>query len=396
MAYYDTFTEIADTFNVSKTTITRWIEASKQGKNNLMIEERDSKVQVLKNQHNYSEMLRLKEEGVKYKTSSSSVEVEPNPRFYQIFNTDQQIEIFQEIKVNQIIPLKYTYLAQGAGFWNDLVVKSRESGGYVTDLNTPKILENSLNYLKYYTKDYKKVNIIDLGTGNSQSMKEIASCFRSLNKLKYYVGVDISEEMLNFSKQNLLNEYPDLNYVPLISDFENKNLTTDLFKIKDEGEINLVFLIGGTIGNTENQQKLFENISLSLDKDDLLIVTNRLENPLNKTSFVLSSKLSPLNSWIPKLLNIDIDLCGYEKIYSEDKSAKYAYLKMDKDYRIKFEFGNQERILFLPKNYEIGVFINKMFTTNNLFSLLKKSRFSLKDLTTSKDDYHISAICKVD
>ncbi|MEM1312193.1 MAG: class I SAM-dependent methyltransferase, partial [Patescibacteria group bacterium] len=241
MSYYSTNAEIAREFKVSKTTVTRWLESAIDGKNNLQINQSDKKVQVYKNEHNFAELLKLKEEGVKYKTSTSYKEVSPKKEFYEIFNYKEQVELVNLLSTKKVIPLKYSYFGEGADMWNQSYENSLNQSTYPVVKNTEELLAISYSTILKKISKFKSINIVDVGPGNGFPLKTlITRLLIDGVTIKNYVAVDISNRMLDIVEKNVRSWFDKkIDFRRYKKDIEHDTLFDLLFENKDQNTLNL-------------------------------------------------------------------------------------------------------------------------------------------------------------
>ena len=394
MSYYDTNTEIANTFNVSKTTVSRWLEGSIEGRNNLIVEKRDKKVYVLKNEHNYAEMLKLKEEGLKYKASTSYVEVTPKDEFYKVFSDSQQIEIINTLKNRKEVALKFTYMNGGAKMWDEYCTEGMITGTYTTPLKLSILLRESFNYLMYKTESASKVNIIDVGPGNVTPMREFLQKCIDIGKLESYTAVDISEELANIALKNVREWFPDIKADEYIYDIEKVNLLDILFKQKSENNVNILFFAGSTIGSVDDRHKVLRHLRESLDDQDLLVISNKITLENNKTEINHVKDNDQQLLWIMNLLNFDTANCELVGKYDEKLESRVVAMKLDRDYLIDFNLNGTHKHVELEKGDEIILWRHHTSTAEELFSDINKADLQIIQLTTEKNLSHILAVCQ--
>jgi SAM-dependent methyltransferase len=395
MSYYDTNTEIANTFNVSKTTVTRWLESATDGKNNLQIDKRDKKVYVLKNEHNYAEMKKLKEEGMKYKGSTNYVEVSPKPEFYEIFSTREQIEIINLLNTKKTIPLKFSYFGKGADMWNEFYLNSLKHGIYDEITFTDQLINQVTDFLMSRVKNYSKVNIIDIGTGNGYPLKNLIEKMISNKIMGKYIAVDISEAMLEIAGKNI-NTWFDKKvvFVKYKRDIENDILSDILFENKDKDTINFIFMLGGLMGNIENYTRVLENISYSLGEYDLFTQISLINTENRKTDFSSLSNKNLTHFLTPKLLNIDIDKCDFSGRYDEKNSSRIGFFTPDRDYKINFVVNGVHAEVFLNRDQEVKIWYHSMVVKDDLFAKLTKVKLELIHANLTHKLSHLITVCQ--
>ena len=386
-------TQISDEYRVSSTTVLNWIENAILKKNNLNVTLVGKKYKVIDDSHNRSELEKLTHQAKTYKNKIETKTVYINKGVHDFLSKDQLIEVINTLKLHKRIPMKFSYLGKGASKWEDFTTETAKTQSYQADVKTPELLNKILPILTDRVSKYDKVNIVDLGTGNSNSMIELTDHFYNLNKLNKFVGLDISAEMLTISKKNLTKNIPNVNYVNCIHDLEKSDFATDLFLEKTAKSINLIFFVGDTLGNMENIQRTIENLRYSLDKDDILIISNKIDTLEKRTQFEPLSQNNP-HSWLVKEFGIDIDLANLGTEFNEKSSSRRGYFKIDKDYIIDFsEVGIEEKIE-LFKGEKIVFWHHKMSSREEIIDELNTAGLELLDLTTTTDLSHLLVVCK--
>jgi dimethylhistidine N-methyltransferase len=96
----------------------------------------------------------------------------------------------------------------------------------------------------------KQASLIEFGSGSSLKTRIL---LKHLDELAAYVPVDISEEHLLASAQQIGSEFPDTEVLPVVADFTRK---FDLPTPKVMPLRNIVYFPGSTIGNFEHSVAL--------------------------------------------------------------------------------------------------------------------------------------------
>ncbi|MEI6728238.1 MAG: L-histidine N(alpha)-methyltransferase [bacterium] len=386
-------TQISDEYRVSSTTVLNWIENSLLKKNNLHITLVGKKYKIVDDPHNRSELEKLTEQAKIYKNKIDQKKVEITEDIFKLFTKDQLIELINNLKLNKRIPLKFSYLGKGSLEWENFTKESSKSGGYQADIKTPELLNKIFPVLLDRVSKFSKVNIFDLGTGNSNSMVEITKNFKNSRKLNKFIGLDISNEMLFISEKNIEDKVPGIVYEKCLKDIEKSDFASELFLSKSTNTVNLVFFIGNTIGNMENIDRTLQNLRYSLDKDDLLIISNKIDTIEKRSQFEPLSEKNP-HSWLVKEFGIDLDLCTLETEFNEKNSSRMGYFKMDKDYIIDFSKAGIHEKVELFKNEKIVFWYHKMSSREEIINELNLAGLELLDLTTTTDLSHLLVVCK--
>ncbi len=395
MLYYKK-TELSKKLDVSITTINRWISNAEKGKNNLQLTTVNDKIYIVNSSHNDSLFFKLKGKGSVYKNKSTHIYATPEEKFYSTFTTSQVVEIINALKTKKEIPLKLTYINGGAKIWNNIIESSYNKGDYETSLTDVELLKEASYFLLRKSNSYDKVNIVDIGQGNSITTKKFIQSFLDTGKLNKYIAIDVSKEMNEIAEANINKWFPGLNFTSYVHDIEKYDIANILFNEKKGGNVlNIVLLVGATIGNVKNQRWLYDNIRYGFDDRDIFIVTNKLEKADNKTDFIEPLTKHPeRHLWIPDLLGIDLESPELVFYYDEEEKAKVGYLKLSKPHTITFKVEGFEIVVEIPSNTKIQIFYHKMSARENLIKILEKADFEPIHMITSSDHSHILVTCK--
>ena len=389
--------QIAREYNVSSSTVTRWIQLCLEGKNNLQLFEKNKKHLILDNPHNRAEITRLVEEGKKYRSNIDCKRTTPSKKFYEVFTDNQLIDILHVIKTEREISHKYSYINQGAELWDKFIMDNEPNDGYLTGSRLEELLNENFNYINYKLDNYEKLNIINIGPGNSIPVREVLSKFIKAGKLNKYIMIDISPEMLKVSEKNVKKWFPELECVSIVGDAENINISEVCFENHNNNNANLILYLGSTIGMHKNQSRVFDNIHTGLENNDLFIFSNTIDNTQNRSSFFYAKNPNnyQLHTWIAKEIGIDIDLCELKTQYDPITNAKVLNLFLDKDYEISFEVNSIKGKLELYRGEPISLWRMHMTDINKLTKNLNESGLKLTAAMTDKDWMHVMVITQL-
>jgi len=385
--------DIASEYRVSTTTVLNWIESAVAKKNNLQIQLIGKKYKILDSAHNRSALVNLSKQANIYRNKIEVKKTKIHPDLYNFFSEEQLVELVNRIELNKTLPLKFTYLGKGSDSWDDFIKKSIIKDGYLPTTKIPELLKKSLSLILERVPVGKKVNIVDLGTGSSESMIETVKYFNQKKMLKNYIGIDISKQMLEKSKATINAVDKSINYVECVLDYEKHDFAKTLFEYKDENTINLVFFIEVTLGNAENILRTLENFKNSLGEGDVLIVTNKIDNLEMRTQFEPVNRNSP-HIWLTDYIGFDSDLCQLETIYDETSARRKGYFILDKDYEIEFSVGNKIKKVMLYKDDELVFWHHRMSEKNKIFEELNSVGLDLLDFITTNDKKFLLVTCQ--
>ena len=389
--------EISDKFNVSFPTVLKWVE-NKLDKNNLQTSLFNKKLMVLDNPHNLAELQKLAENSRRFRSNINLKKIKPDKRFYEIFNSAQIIEIINDLEIHNSIEYKFTYLDYGTSFWNNFYLNNAPNELYPTPKRVNDLLENIFEYLLYQLGNSQKFNIIDIGPGNGLPVKNLLEKLSKVEKLKKYTSLDISSKMNELANENIKKWFPSLEIQSVVADIEIANFVPIFFenKMYCEKSVNLILYLGGTIGNHKNINLALSNIQKGLGKDDLLLISNTLENQnvQTETNYIETEEARTQDTWIPKMLGFDVSKCQIITQFEGVGVGKTEKLEIDKDYILEIQTGSQTKKLEFIKGQKITLWRHKMSNLDTLPLEFKSCSLQIHQLTALKDLSHAMILCK--
>lgn len=388
-------TDIAHEFNVSDPTVINWIQASLDGKNNLQLTKVKEKFKIIVNEHNRAELLRLSKISFTYRNKIQKSTVIPNPELYKILNQSQIIELINELKTNKQIPLKFSYLNQGAEIWDDSINKSLESGTYVLSNINDQLVNQSYDFLMAKIGKSKKVNVVDLGSGNAYPLKNLLLKLSKENILNKFIDIDISFDLANFAKKNVKTWLPNIQTEIYTHDFERNDMSDILFESKLKNEVvNLIFLFGGTYGNLDDRVKFLKLLRHSLDGEDLVIISNKISSVKGLSELGHLTSFLDLLIWLPKFLGIEVEKCEIVRRYEPSLESRAVFLKSDKDYEIEFKIKDAVKTVEILEGEEIILMKHHMSTLREVLLELDQAGLNLIHSTTTQNLSDLLFVCE--
>ncbi|MBC1305419.1 L-histidine N(alpha)-methyltransferase, partial [Trichormus variabilis] len=144
----------------------------------------------------------------------------PSSEFYTVFSEAEVLGIVQALESRWEIPLKYSYKGQGAKIWDSFYLKYIVPTWYRTSNVEIDLLKSNFAYLNGDYQQCEKVNIIDVGAGNSYPVKAFISRLQKIDKIDKYIALDISDELLKVSSKNFKKWFPLIDYTNYAIDIE--------------------------------------------------------------------------------------------------------------------------------------------------------------------------------
>jgi uncharacterized SAM-dependent methyltransferase len=394
--------ELAEQYHVSEKSVRNWIEAAQQGKLDLQIYEVNGRPYIADITRNTTLIKELVAKGEKYKNRRGYKVISPDPQFYKLFDSKQIVEIISSINFRKEIPMQFNYVNSGAQAWDDYANRLDSEHSENMLRTCRDLLETNLDSLDRLIGKYNRVNVIDLGVGNALPVKGLLEHFINQGKLNRYIGIDFSKSMITIAKQNLNTWYDKKTQLEFYErDFTHEefgDLLVDDYLHEQDIPLNLILLLGGTIGNFTVPDDVLRIINRSMQPDDLFICELKLDTPTSRKFFDFdanSSNVQRIGSWmrlVIDLLNLDESMYDVIYYYDETKHERYTGAKLKIDVSIKIVLNNVEHTIKLHKGDSIQVFRYRHLDASGVTSLFQKNGFKILQTSQSRDSEYFLAI----
>jgi uncharacterized SAM-dependent methyltransferase len=327
---------------------------------------------------------------------------EPSSEFYLVFSQEEVLEIIHALEVRREIPLKYSYKGRGAKIWDDFYIKYIIPTWYRTSNVEITLLKDNFQYINDITRNYEKLNIIDVGAGNSYPVKEFIRKFSKLGRLNKYIALDISEELLNRSQTNIKKWFPSLKFTSDTIDIENhcipKSFLEDEDNIQRSNTANIILHLGVTIGNHYNRQGAFKNFRDSMNKNDLLVFTNEIGTNSQwdgKVRGGCNYHAQQIFEWIKSNIGISSEDCELIRKYDSETDSVVANIKFCHNYTLNFNVVGIDKSLKISEGEEITIWRHHKFEIPQLLQELEQAGLQLVHYSNNKYLSHIMVICSI-
>ncbi len=173
--------------------------------------------------------------------------------------------------------------------------------------------------------------LVELGSGSADKTRLLLDAMRDHGTLAEYVPVDVSESALVTAAGRMLERYPGLRVLPVLSDF------TAHMPIHGAGGPRLVAFLGGTIGNLlpAERAEFFASVRAELRAGDaLLLGTDLVKNPgvLVAAYDDAAGVTAEFNKNILRVLNTelgaDFDIDQFEHVAIWDERAEWIEMRL--------------------------------------------------------------------
>jgi len=295
------------------------------------------------------------------------------------------------LKKPRRIPSKYFYDKRGSELF-EKICKLEEYYPKRTEISI--MLKNIDEISSYFNEN---TIFIELGAGSLDKTKIILN---NIKNILAYLPVDISGEFLISAIKNLKSTFPDLNVIPVITDY-TKKLSLPLNNFEN---YNLIFYYpGSTIGNftIDEAQKFLEMIFNFCNKGDKLLIgidlvkqTDILLKAYNDSKGVTAEFNLNILNHVNRILeaNFNTEYFYHDAIFNKFKNRIEMYLISKKRHFVKIQnqtilIEKGERILteyshkYLHEDFK--KLVSPFFNVENSWED-EKNYFSLKLLDVKK------------
>jgi uncharacterized SAM-dependent methyltransferase len=307
----------------------------------------------------------------------------------------QELELLSALDSRAESPLKFAYVGAGHKEWIKIARKSREEHSVEFEENLLKI--ESLPFIfRSINKNVGTVNIIDFGCGDGIPMLPIFEYLQKLSKVRY-IPIDISQNMLTEAEKTIKSKFPGIRIIPVLSDFEKGEIFENILQLtKAPNTKNFFFLLGNTLGNFDNTEKVLSNLKLSMFSDDSLIIGNQIANLFASSRFVEYYQAKEVFDLVSSTLkNYGMD-CLFKEYFvryntHEKQIEMLLRLKEDKqitiaNYSVKFEKG-EEILLATSKKFAEETLIEEFNNVGfriDLFATNKKKNTCIASISPTR------------
>lgn len=357
---YFKHSELVNKYHVSLKTVHNWIDAAKQGKLSLELYEKGSRTYIANKPSNIETVEKLVEQGKKYRNARFHKTVTPKPEFYDIFSKRQIFDIVSNLTLHREIPRQYNYFNGGALNWDALQRKLYANNKPNNLTNTVELLDTNSHILDSLIGTRKRVNVVDVGIGNAMPTRKLLEHLRNRELLNRYIGIDISESMLDIAENNVKEWFSGaLRFERHVRDitFERFDdvLLDDMLDKEADDTVNIVLLLGATPINFRFFKDALSVVYASMSQDDILVYTGKPDTEESRRYFNLindptgQTVLSPNYSYMLELLGISKDLYQPEVGYDDIKRMRYVRVRLNMPITINFSYKNISRNVQLNK-----------------------------------------------
>lgn len=223
------------------------------------------------------------------------------------------------------LPSKYFYDQRGSELFEEI---TRLDEYYPTRAERRLLLDQARSIVE----DLSPSTLVELGAGSAEKTRILLEAMLAARGVATYVPIDVSETFLEETGRRLRRQYPALDVVPVVGDFDRPLAIPDILPSPS-----LYAFLGSTIGNFEpaHAVALLERIRHAMRPGDALLLgadlhkdTSRLHAAYNDARGITAE----FNRNVLRVINqelgadFDVDAFVHRAIYNEEQRRIEMYL----------------------------------------------------------------------
>lgn len=395
---YFKHSDLSDKYHVSLKTVHNWIDGAKQGKVNLKLHSVTNRTYVANTPENLLVLNDLADKGKKYRNTLHHKIVNPTPEFYEILERRQIFDIITSLNVHKEIPSKYNYLESGSANWDGWTKQMADAATLNALKATVELIEDNLGTLNRLTSGYEKINVIDLGPGNSYPVKGLLEHLLKQGTLHRYIAIDISQTMLSAAEENVKEWFGDtVAFEGYIRDFGYERfddlIIDDMLATDASKTLNIVLLLGGTLDNFPSSKTVLKLIHSSMGVNDIFIHESKPDTEAARRYFAFNAASPQDNQrkpnmfeYILNLMNLDNSLYELEMGFDDQRMERYVRARLKTSITIQFNHRNISQSVNIEKGEAVLLLRIRHSTAFQNISEAGSLGFTLlhSDLTTDR------------
>lgn len=392
---YFTNAELTKLYNVSDKAIRNWIEATRQGKFSLELVELKGKHYIADSLRNSHTIEALVQQGRKYRNKRSHRDITPSNDFYELYTLSHIIDIMNKLDSYHELPVAYAYFGVGAKNWDKYLHKLYSAGQGNLLTNTIEALELNIAYIDSLFANYKYVNIVNICVGNCLAIKDLLGHLKESGKLKRFVAIDISKDMLAISEHSVKEWFHgELKVEKYLRDISYQRfdeiLAQDSFGSDASDTVNLVTFVSGPIVNFKDPDQALNTIRDSMGKDDILITTLKRDTEQTRTFFDFNIEadgglLSTHHKMLLELLGIEGTFYDIEQLFDDAKRLRFVQIRLKLDISIHFHVAHFEKTIRIKKGEVILLWRSWQHSDQKIIDRFTKTGFEVLQMSRSRD-----------
>jgi uncharacterized SAM-dependent methyltransferase len=267
-------------------------------------------------------------------------------------------------------------------------------------VSTLELLQLNYTYIDKLLEDFDDINLVDIGVGNGMPVKGLVEHLLKRGKLRRYIGIDISKELLDITQENFEKWFGDKvkfeGYVRDITYDRFEDLLLDeSFESDTAKTANLILFLGGTISNFRDPNRAITTMHDSMGKQDIFMFSKKLDTQSSRRYFQMGARGNQAIDLVLRLLNIDESYYTLEQFFDEKKMARQIQAKLNMAISVEFELNGKKKIVELNKDESILLWRARHQNYVETLQQFDANDFELLEAMRSKDQEYLLLIAKI-
>ncbi|MFT5618082.1 MAG: L-histidine N-alpha-methyltransferase [Arenicella sp.] len=296
--------------------------------------------------------------------------------FNQQFAKDVKQGFSQSPKV---ISSKYFYDDKGSQLFSEIMQMPEY---YLTNCEFEVFSLQKKEIVNAFLDGVESVNLIELGAGNGKKTKLLLEELTKRKAKFQFSPIDISAEAMQELETNILPNFPNLDFNPLVADYFEALDSLEEYP----NQRKVVMFLGANIGNYSREQSidLINQISARLQPNDLLLIGFDLKKHPQTVRTAYSDPSGITKAFNLNLLermnrelgaNFNIAHFDHYAVYEPISGEARSYLVSQKHQKVHFEVLN---LTFEFAQWEmIHTEISRKFDISQIEDLAKSTNFQI-------------------
>jgi hypothetical protein len=376
--------DVSKKIGVSPATVKNWIEYSLIGKANLDLTKIGPKHYIEDSVENIDKMYKLKNQGVKYRSKTEWITVEPDEKLYDIFSEDQLVDLMNNIMFHKYIPMKYSYTKQGVEAYFNAVTEElkniKDQSQNIVATESQRLNTYLMEITDRYAKKGKKINLIEVGHDyQTYCLKETLKNLLEGDSIKSYISISTSPDMHKIREKTIKDVFklPQINFKAYTRDIEKVSIADILDEAKDgDDSVNIILLLRATISNYLNPQVILSRLYESMYFNDYVALSTTLTDETKKDRVErevnMSSQRAKRYDWLLKTMNLYkyVDMISYS--YDLSTAERHRSCTTNSYLNFTLDIKGKKRTYEISRDFRIDYLYSKRFTLVELQELLSQ------------------------
>jgi dimethylhistidine N-methyltransferase len=241
--------------------------------------------------------------------------------------------------------------------------------------------------------------LVELGSGSSTKTRYILSAYDQLDAPFHYVPIDVSQEILVASAEQLLQDYPRLQVQGLVGTYEQAIAHLPESPVGSR----LVIFLGSTLGNfsAADCDRFFVELDNALNPGDYLLLGVDLQKPKAILEAAYNDATGVTAAFNLNMLahlnwrfggNFDLDQFAHRAVYNETAGQMEMYLDSQRSQTVHLR--DLDFTVTLAAGESLHTEISRKFNLDHLQADLQRHHLTPRQVWTDEQNWFGLVLCQ--